>query len=129
MANNFNTAQKNGAKRLQKFDKFFNDLLGINTIDLVEGVTGAIVWGFLIVWLRGVLPLSPVLGNFIAYLLAWFSQRLVINQWRESDLFKKQTEEQRFLETTGKKIIKQHYNEQNVYQPEPPADDRYLIIK
>ena len=117
-------------KRLTKIDKFFNDFFGIDSISAIEGITSAVVWGFLIVYLRKVLPIGATATNILAYLLAWYSQQIVIGLWKQTKLFKKRTEGERFLKSKGVDILEEKYEEQNyIHQVEDVDPERFLLIR
>ena len=117
-----------GKERLQRFDKQFA-VIGLTTIEAIEGVVGALVWGLAITQMKRILPLPPLATNVIAYLLAWYIQKYIIHTFKRTQLFKQQTEETKFLNTTGVEILQEKYQEQNVVQQSNEIpDDRYLIL-
>lgn len=126
---NLNSEQKKGAMKLAQFDSFFLKYLKVDTITLIEGFTGALVWGVFIVYLKNIIPVGPMLTNVIAYLMAWFAQRLVIMKWKETDLFKKKTEEERFLKTKGVEILEDAYSKQNTVHNNDLSPERYHLVK
>ena len=113
--------------KLEIFDNFFNYYLNLNTIDVIEGITSALIWGILITQLKNFINLSPIYTNILAYLLSWYSQKMIINYWKQTELFKKETEDEDFLKNEGLDIIKQYYNQHNIVN-ENLEKDRYHLI-
>lgn len=121
---------KNGNEKLKHWDNFFNYYFNLNTINVIEGMTAALVWGILITQLKNWITLAPMYTNMLAYLLSWYSQKMVIHFWKQTDLFKKRTKDERFLNNEGVDHIREYYDQHNIvhkedYEKEP---DRYHLI-
>jgi len=66
--------------------------------------------------------------NVVAYLAAWYSKVYFTTRAKELDLFKKRTDDVKFIETTGSEYLQDIYYEQNTVHSDPP-EDLYQIVK
>lgn len=124
------TELKNGSERLKKWDTFFNYYINLDTINVIEGLTAALVWGILITQLKFIIKLNPVYTNILAYLLSWYSQRMVIYYWKRTELFRKKTKDEAFLKNEGVDHIRDYYDQHNIIHKESheKEPDRYHLI-
>lgn len=122
-----NAELKEASEALEYYDNILS-FTGLNTLQLMEGLISAFIFGFAIVKLQKILKFSEITTNVIAYLSAWYSQHLFMSKAKEIDLFKKRTENVKFIEKEGSEYLQDMYYQQNTVHNSPP-DDIYHIVK
>lgn len=124
---NRNSELRAAAETLNYYDYYFG-YLGLSTLQFVEGMVSAFAFGFMIVKLQDYIKLSPMMTNIVAYLSAWYCNIYFTTKAKELDLFKKRTEDIKFIETKGSEYLQDIYYDQNTVHSEPP-EDIYQIVK
>ena len=121
---------KNGNNKLKEWDQFFGKYFFLDTINIIEGLSAALVWGILITQLKFYIALSPIYTNMLAYLLSWYAQKMVIVYWKTTELFKKKTKDEVFLKNQGVDHIREYYDRHNIVHDETFEKDpeRYHLI-
>ena len=117
----------NKQKIIKQWDVFFDRyLFGINTLDFIQGITGAFAWGVVVVFFKSFLAgkASPGLINGIAFLLASLSQKIINTMWLESELYADQTADKKFINTIGLKILKDIYKDPSYVYPQSINDQK-----
>lgn len=120
-----NTINKETNNIINRLDGFLEKWLGgISSLDFLEVITGSFVWGFVAVVLRSIIPGTLAVVNTLAFFLATITQRIINSKWRESKFYRRQTADQRFLNTVGVDILKEIYsNSGRIYQDPVSSED------
>ena len=122
-----NSDLKEAADRLEYYDYYFS-YLNLTTIQIIEGLTSAIAFGVIFGKAQTYIKLSETQTSILAFLISWYIQKLIIDFANEISMFKKKSQDKKFIESKGSEFVQDLYYQQDIVHPDPP-EDIYQIVK
>ena len=81
-------------------------MISFSSIEILEGVSGAIAFGILFTYIKYFFRINGIIGAGLPWFSAWFIMKAIVKLSEKTPVAREQAEQKEFINTRGYEILK-----------------------